>query len=99
MITQGKWKHEPWSPQESQVVASYGGKRTLICAGVMPDDARLIAAAPCLLEAGERLIAAYKAKQEWPDNDTTKAFDRMLFEVEYAEDDMRAAIAKARGEA
>lgn len=43
--TKGTWIVEPWSAREAQVVAINGEKRTLICAGVMPEDAKIIAAA------------------------------------------------------
>lgn len=45
-ITPGRWIVEAWSLKESQVVAiQKDGSAVLICAGVMPDDAELIAAA------------------------------------------------------
>lgn len=56
MITPGVWKVEPWSPHEAQVVASYGGRRSLICAGVMNDDAALIAAAPEMAKLLRELV-------------------------------------------
>lgn len=43
--TPGLWIAEPWSSKEMQIVALKNGERTLICAGVMPEDAAIIVAA------------------------------------------------------
>lgn len=55
--TPGIWRAEKWSEREAQVVASYGGKKSLICAGVMNADAALIAAAPKLVDALEDVLS------------------------------------------
>ena len=60
-------------------------------------NARLIAAAPDLLAAAKRMVAADEALAAHPANDTTKVWDRLLYEREYAQNDLKAAIAKAEG--
>lgn len=49
-------------------------------------------------EALERLVNARKAQDEWPANDSTKAFDRMLAEVEAATANALAALSSDGGE-
>lgn len=41
-ITPGRWVVERWSAKEAQIVAINGKDRSLICAGVLPADARAI---------------------------------------------------------
>lgn len=66
---------------------------------VMPAEAnaRLIAAAPDMLEALEGLLAAKRDLDEHPDSDTSGRWERKLYAVQAAWDAARAAIAKARG--
>lgn len=56
--TPGKWKVMPWTEKERQVVAVHHGKLSLICAGVMRDDAVLIAASKQMLAALVALVPA-----------------------------------------
>lgn len=61
-------------------------------------NARLIAAAPDMAETGAAYWAAVDAKREFErdhPNNTTKAWDDLLYAVEAAEAAHRAALAKA----
>jgi hypothetical protein len=60
--------------------------------------ANLIVAAPDMFKALARLIAADDARANWPDDDSTKRFDAMLYELEDARSEAEAALAKALGE-
>lgn len=55
--TPGEWVAEKWSAKESQVVALCGEKRTLICAGVLPADAKVIVQAKGAADAITKLEA------------------------------------------
>lgn len=75
----------PCAPEE------YAGSAWL---DVSMEDARLIAAAPELLEALERLVSDFESEIH-NEYDGTSMLSARLAECDYA----RAAIAKARGEA
>jgi hypothetical protein len=78
--TPGPWRAKPWSKHEVQIVARVDGKDTLVTGYCLPDDARLIAAAPELLEALQQLYGAIDSCVELTPQRLAKA---------------RAAIAKA----
>lgn len=47
-----------------------------------------------LVEAVRRYREARRVQSQWDDRDTTKAFDRMLYEVEAAESELDEVLAK-----
>lgn len=63
-----------------------------ICASIltMAEDCKR------MREAATRYLDAQTAHAEWPANDATKAFDRMLKEVEFAEDELRRALGEEK---
>lgn len=85
--TQGPWfQNGRYVESEDQIICEiYGGNR---------EDARLIAAAPNLLEAAKMVIAWYEAE-----DDHSKAdFYKRLAMCRESEDALRDAIAKAEGQ-
>ena len=54
MHTPGPWRSTPWSASKAQIIARVNGKETLVTGYALPNDARLIAAAPDLLQVANK---------------------------------------------
>ena len=90
--TPGPWRY---SKAHKDVISMCGGiKKDVICEIVNEANARLIAAAPDLLEAAQ---LALQIAESWIHDqlDGTSSIDGALLHL----DPVRAAIARARGEA
>ena len=74
--TPGPWRSKPWSESEAQIIARVNGKDTLVTGYALPNDARLIAAAPELLAAlikAERILAQHGYKTDYAKSAIAKA--------------------------
>lgn len=80
--TPGPWRTSPWSEKEATIVASVKGAPQHVCGPSLNVDARLIAAAPTLLDVAVQLEESL----------TADGYASPLV------DDLRAAISLAKGE-
>ena len=101
--TKGPWRYSPWHIEEAPS-AVYDAENNLVCTTSSDDTARLIAAAPDMLEALVKCVAmleALKAESgrpvEWGEEDAFRMGEWFEKDDLIAIDAAHAAIARATG--
>lgn len=90
-FTKGPWKYVPWHVEEGPP-AVRAPEGWLVCTTSSDADAKLIAIAPCLLDAAESAAAILN---ELTEPDMSVSAGNIYFRARALEADIRAIIARA----